>query len=185
LRATWDVGDYLTDQRATFCNRKLEIKIGGNMKKSLLLITMMLLSAAWVVAQSTSSAQSTGQNGTASSQSSASDQSSQTASSSGMTGETIHGCLSGSAGNYTLTDSATGKTYNLSGDSTDLSAHVGQDIQVKGSAANSSAGMNNQSSNPSSSASSSGTSGAGQSATASETFNVTNVTKISDTCSTK
>src|SRR5213595_3949199 len=52
------------------------------------------------------------------------------ASASGQT--TIEGCLQGSDGNYTLTDKS-GTTYQLQGDTSKLSAHVGHEVQITGS----------------------------------------------------
>lgn len=52
---------------------------------------------------------------------------------SGQDNETVEGCLNGSAGNYTLTDSATGKTYTLRGDIATLSDHVGHEVRLTGS----------------------------------------------------
>ncbi len=170
------------------------------MKKSLLLITMLLLSAAWVVAQSTSPAPSTSQPGAAA-QSSPSGMGSQTspadqgsAKASAKSENSIRGCLGGSAGNYTLTDSATGKTYKLTGSDSDLSAHIGQEVELNGSSASASAGMTGSAaSNPSGSAASSGAAGSaattpGASSTGAveaSNFNVKSVTKIADTCSNK
>jgi hypothetical protein len=178
------------------------------MKKSLLLITMLLLSAAWVVAQSTSPAPSASQPGASDSQAtpaspSASSQSSvgsQTsagdqAKASADANNTIRGCLSGSAGSYTLTDNASGKSYNLTGKTDDLSAHVGQEVEINGASASASTGgaMGSSASNPSGSASSNAgassaagapsASGAGQAVASS--FDVKSVTKIADTCSNK
>jgi hypothetical protein len=44
---------------------------------------------------------------------------------------TIQGCLDGSDGNFTLTDT-TGATYQLTGKTEGLSAHVGHTIRVTG-----------------------------------------------------
>lgn len=44
---------------------------------------------------------------------------------------TVQGCLSGSEGNYMLTDK-NGTTYQLSGDTAKLSDHVGHEIKVTG-----------------------------------------------------
>jgi hypothetical protein len=46
---------------------------------------------------------------------------------------TVEGCLSGSDGNYMLTDK-NGTTYQLTGDTAKLSDHVGHEIKVTGSA---------------------------------------------------
>ena len=87
----------------------------------------------------------------------------------------IQGCLSSSAGSYTLTDPS-GKTYQLEGETAKLSDYVGHEVQLAGKES-----------------SSSGTTGSGSSsdlalfpATSSQSlkFNVSKVKKISDTCTT-
>lgn len=45
--------------------------------------------------------------------------------------QTIQGCLSGSNGNYTLTDKS-GKIYHLAGDTSQLIKHVGHEVEVTG-----------------------------------------------------
>jgi len=89
----------------------------------------------------------------------------------GQTGEqaqsqTIQGCLSGSSGNFTLT-SDSGQTYQLVGTTDELNNHVGHEIQVTGTItpASTTSGQTNPS---------------GQ--TAANTFNVSSVKMISDTC---
>ena len=52
--------------------------------------------------------------------------------SSGSMAMTVDGCLSGSAGSYTLTDKASGMTYNIAGDTSKLSDHVGHEVRVTG-----------------------------------------------------
>src|SRR6184192_4812865 len=49
-------------------------------------------------------------------------------------GNSIRGCLSGSAasGNYTLTDSQTGATYTLMGNTDALRTHVGEQVEITG-----------------------------------------------------
>jgi hypothetical protein len=84
------------------------------MAKTFLLAICLLLSAAWLQAQS--QYPQTG--------------STQTGASSGQT--TVQGCLQGSDGNYTLTDKS-GTTYQLQGDTSKLSAHVGHEVQITGS----------------------------------------------------
>ena len=141
-----------------------------------LLFTVLLLSTTWIVAQdsSTSGSQSS-QPGSSSSQG---DQSSNAQSGMSSGSETsIEGCLSGSAGSYTLT-SSTGTSYQLTG-SDDLSKHVNQQVRVKGTQSGSSASSSATPSSSSSASSPSSTSGASQPA-----FNVSKVSKISDTCST-
>jgi len=87
-------------------------------------------------------------------------------------GNAVEGCLSGSAGNFTITD-ATGTTYQLAGDTSKLSDHVGHEVKVWGE------------SSGGSSASASGSSGATSSASSQPTLNVTKVKMISSSCSTK
>jgi len=115
-------------------------------------------------------------------------QTTQTSSSSSDTNaQTIEGCLAGSAGNFTLTDQS-GKSYQLAGDTSKLSDHVGHQVQITGSEAAGSSSASSPSSSsstsPSSSASSStgaGASGAGASSGQS-TFNVKKVKMISASC---
>ena len=108
---------------------------------------------------------------------------------------TIDGCLSGSAGNYTLTDSS-GMSYQLQGETSKLSDQVGHQVQIKGTktasasattpsgdtatASTDSSGSNASSSTASKpSASASNPSG---SASAAIQFNVSSVEKLSDSC---
>jgi len=81
------------------------------MKKAIITTLMLLASAAWAVAQSYPSQTS---------QSSSSDQT-----------KTIQGCLSRSDGGYTLTDKA-GTAYQVTGETAQLSDHVGHEVQIKG-----------------------------------------------------
>lgn len=123
------------------------------MKKTLLL-SSFLLCALYVVAQSFSSQSST----------------SSTALTSASEHQThVRGCLSGSSGNYTLT-SKSGKTYQLSGDTSKLSEHVGHTVEITGTKAS-----------PSTGASASTSSAAGTNTP--ETLDVTSVKHISPTCS--
>jgi hypothetical protein len=149
------------------------------MKKIFSLVAAILLSAAWVVAQDAAQAGSS--------------TSSQTASS--ATEMTIEGCLSGSAGNFTLTDNA-GKSYQLQGDNSKLTDLVGKQVSMKGtqtataSATTPSGGTASANTDQSGSAASSSTAqkptdnAAGSSAGASAAiqFNVTSVEKLSDNC---
>jgi hypothetical protein len=74
-----------------------------------------------------------------------------------------------------LTDSATGKSYTLAGDTSKLSDHVGHQVRVTGSPG----------SGGDSSASSAGAgAGASSSAAGGTTFNVKKVKMISSSCST-
>jgi hypothetical protein len=153
---------------------------------SKVLFTMLLLST-WVVAQDSSTA------GTQSSQpgssSSQSDQSSSTQASSGMSSgseTSIEGCLKGSAGSYTLT-SSTGSSYQLTGSTDELSQHVNQQVRLKGTPITASASASTSPSAASSSStpsSSTGSSTPSSSSSSQQSFTVSRVTKISDTCST-
>ncbi|HET8887473.1 MAG TPA: hypothetical protein VFQ41_01115 [Candidatus Angelobacter sp.] len=171
------------------------------MRKTFLITAILLLSAAWAVAQTspsmpqsttpeTSTQQSTSPTSTSPSQKPATPDTSSTTTQTTTTQTTqtstdsstsIEGCLSGSAGNFTLTDQS-GKTYQLAGETSKLSDHVGHQVRIMGNDSSSSASGSSSpsSSNPSSSA---GASGAGSSGTQS-TFTVNKVKMISSTCST-
>jgi len=82
------------------------------MKKISLATLTLLLCAVWAMAQSYPS---------------------QTSHSAGAA-KTVQGCLSQSNGNYVLTDKS-GTAYQLGGDTSQLSAHVGHEIQIKGTMA--------------------------------------------------
>lgn len=87
--------------------------------RHLLLFSVLLLGVSWAAAQ-TSPTQGT----------------------SGSTGqETVKGCLSSSGGNYMLTDK-NGKTFELTGNTSKLSEHVGHEIKVTGTAGSASASSN-------------------------------------------
>ncbi|HEV8182019.1 MAG TPA: hypothetical protein VGQ61_06570 [Candidatus Angelobacter sp.] len=174
------------------------------MRKTFLITAILLLSAAWAVAQTspstpqsttpdTSSQQSTSPSSTSPSQqpdtSSTTTQTTttQTTQTSSNSSTSIEGCLSGSAGNWTLTDQS-GKTWQLAGDTSKLSDHVGHQVRLMGSDNSSSASGSSSpssssptSSNPSSSA---GATGAGSSSGTQSTFTVNKVKMISSTCST-
>ncbi len=132
------------------------------MKKILLLSSILLLSVTWALAQYGSQS-STSQSSTSSE-----------SSNSGMSKTTLQGCLSGSNGNYTLTDSS-GATYQLTGDTAKLEKHIGHTIQVTGTPQTSSA-SNTTSGNPSGSMSGS--------AEAQQTFDVTSFKHVSGKCNT-
>lgn len=100
------------------------------MKKLLLLSSILLLSAVWAVAQY--GGQDNNQNNPSSASSSASSGS-----------MTVQGCLSGSDGNFTLTDKS-GIAYNLTGDTSRLQAHVGHTISVTGMSSSSSGSASGQ-----------------------------------------
>ena len=97
--------------------------------KQLLLVGVMLLSGAWVAAQSTSSPSSSG---SSESGSAASSQSGSDAGQSAGAHQSVEGCLSGSDGKYTLTDKQ-GTAYQLTGDTSKLAEHVGHEVKITGS----------------------------------------------------
>jgi ABC-type oligopeptide transport system substrate-binding subunit len=167
------------------------------MRKTSLITAILLLSAVWAVAQtspssapqSTAPQQSTSPSSTSPSQQPAAPDASstttqttttQTTQTSSDSGNSIEGCLSGSAGNWTLTDQS-GKTYQLSGDTSKLSDHVGHQIRVMGT--DNSSAASSSGSSPSSSSASSAT-GAGSSSGSQPTFTVQKVKMISSSCPT-
>ncbi|HZI55981.1 MAG TPA: hypothetical protein VFF39_04365 [Verrucomicrobiae bacterium] len=163
------------------------------MRKTYLIGAILLLSSVWALAQTTPSSQQPATPGASSPSSTSPSQQPSTPDSSTTTQTTtttssqtstdsstgIEGCLSGSAGNFTLTDQS-GKAWQLAGDTSKLSDHVGHQVRIMGDSG-SAAG-----SSPSSGAgSSAASSGAGAAAGASgSTFNVKKVKMISSSCST-
>ncbi|HEY1525510.1 MAG TPA: DUF5818 domain-containing protein [Candidatus Angelobacter sp.] len=166
------------------------------MRKTYLIAAILLLSAVWAVAQTspstppstapdTSSQQSTSPSSTSPSQQPATPDNStttqttttQTSQTSSDSGTSIEGCLSGSAGNWTLTDQS-GKTWQLAGDTSKLSDHVGHQVRIMGTDNSGSASSTGGAASPSSA------SGAGSSAASQSTFTVKKVKMISSTCST-
>lgn len=129
--------------------------------KKMFLVLSLFLCAAYVAAQ-TSPSQST--NPTSS-------QSNPTSSQSTSDHQTkVRGCLSGSNGNYTLTEKS-GKAVQLSGDTSKLTEHVGHTVEISGTE-----------SSPTTGSSAASSSAAGS--TTGPTLNVTSVKHISPTCST-
>jgi hypothetical protein len=123
--------------------------------KHMLILSVLLLGVSWAVAQdSTTQTQPQDSSPTAS----------QTATGQTTAGAktSVEGCLSGSDGKYTLTDKQ-GMTYNLEGDSSKLSEHVGHEVKITGTTASTANGAS---------------SGMGSS----QTINVTSVKHISKTC---
>jgi cytoskeletal protein RodZ len=115
------------------------------MRKVYLVTAILLLSSAWVLAQSSTppvvpdNSQSVNpqnpSNTSSASQQPAIPDKSETgtqASSSGQTAQTVEGCLGGATGGFTLIDSS-GKTYQLAGDTSKLSEHVGHMVRITGS----------------------------------------------------
>jgi hypothetical protein len=83
----------------------------------------------------------------------------------------VTGCLNGSSGNYTLTDSS-GKTWQLSGDTSKLSEHVGHQVEITGTPASASSSTGNPG------GASAGSSGSSEQST----LNVTSMKHIATTC---
>ena len=92
--------------------------------RHLLLFSVLLLGATWAAAQNYPSQTS-------------STSSSQTTPTSAGAETTVQGCLSGSDGNYMLTDKQ-GNTFQLTGDTAKLSEHVGHEVKVTGTASSAS-----------------------------------------------
>ena len=92
----------------------------GFVTRTLTLVFVLLLSAAWLQAQQYP------QTGSSQSGSSASAQAS-----------TVQGCLQGSNGNFTLTDNAD-TTYQIQGDTSKLTEHVGHEVRITGTTSTSS-----------------------------------------------
>ena len=126
------------------------------MRKLFLLVSVLLLGLSWAIAQDSTSQGSSTASGS-------SGQTSRT----GAGQMTVEGCLSGSNGNFTITDK-NGTSYQLTGDSAKLSEHVGHEVKVTGTSGSAGAGASG------STESSAG--GTGQ------TLQVTSLKHISKTC---
>jgi hypothetical protein len=104
------------------------------------------------------------------------DQSSQSSSQMGTSNsaqnQKVEGCLSGTEGNFVLTNRA-GTTYKLQGENSELSNHVGQEVRIVGTESNAGSAASTTSST-SSEASSNPSNG--------NTIIVQKVKKISDAC---
>lgn len=122
------------------------------MRQIFLLVSILLLGLSWAVAQDTTSPTASGQ--------------SSRTSAGGDT--TVQGCLSGSAGSYTLTDKH-GMSYQLTGDTAKLSEHVGHEVKVTGT-------TSSADSSPSAGTASAGSTGSQQ------TLQITSVKHVSKTC---
>ncbi len=144
------------------------------MKKAILLSSLLMLCTALALAQDTQS-------------SSPSDNASASAGS-----NTVQGCLSGSSGNYMLTD-ATGVMWQLQGDESKLSANVNKEVEVTGTtgaeaSASATNGPDSSTAGNTSSGAAGGTSAgasadASANANAAKTLNVTSIKKVADSCS--
>jgi len=134
------------------------------MRKSLLITAILLMSSAWVVAQSSSTAPAVPDNSQSTSQqaNAAQEQESKGAE---VAQHRIEGCLTKVTGAYHLTEDS-GKVQTLIGDTHLLAEHNGQQIQVWGA----------EVINPHGTASSAGSP---------PTFTVTKVKMVSATCPSK
>lgn len=99
-----------------------------------------------------------------------------------QTGNTMRGCLGGSTGNYTFTDSNTGTVYNLTGSTDDLSSKVGHEVEITGQPASSAS--TSDSPNNNSGANSTSETDASSAKGSSTMLQVSNVTDVADHCST-
>jgi hypothetical protein len=126
------------------------------MRKAYLIIAIVLLASVWGIAQSgtppapqpttSASSQSGSQQSAYPSTTPASSQqpgtdTSQTGTQAALPDhpeQTIEGCVHGSSGSFTLTDTS-GKLYQLTGDTGKLGDHVGHQVRITGSAESASA----------------------------------------------
>jgi hypothetical protein len=113
------------------------------MRKFSLISAILLLASAWVLAQNSTPPTSQYPSSAPSSAQSAGQDAQQTATQAGKDAEhaatgNVEGCVGGSAGSYTLTDSS-GKSYQLAGDTSTLADHVGHQVKVSGTLASAAA----------------------------------------------
>jgi hypothetical protein len=87
-----------------------------------LLLSLLLLTSCWAIAQNYPSQNTSTQTG---------QMNSPTTSTKDAGSQSVVGCLSGSDGNYALS-TKDGKSYNLTGDTSILSEHIGHTIRVTG-----------------------------------------------------
>lgn len=149
------------------------------MRKLYLITSILLLSSVWLVAQSSPATQqpSTDQSSpsaTSPSQTSPTQSTAPDTTQTSTSNTSIEGCLSGSSGNFSLTDTA-GKTWQLSGDTSKLTEHVGHEVRITGSEAGGS-------SSGAGAAGSSASAGAGGASGSQSSFTVQKVKMISSSC---
>lgn len=97
------------------------------------------------------------------------------------TPKTIEGCLNHAAVGYVLTD-ASGIQYNLQGDSSQFSSHIGQEVSVTGQLTRTTASTSaTNSDNPDSKASSSASDS--HAVKSDNMINVSKIDKVGDSCS--
>jgi hypothetical protein len=100
------------------------------MKKIYLVTTLLLMFAISMAAQQAKTAPQQAGSNAAQAQSGSPEQNAPAA----KAESTIQGCLAASGSSFTLTDKA-GKTYQLEGDSSKLTSHVGHELQLTGTEA--------------------------------------------------
>lgn len=125
--------------------------------RHLLLLSILLLGTSWAMAQNDPSQTAPTQT-----------HPSQEMSASSGTNTSVQGCLSGSDGNFMLTDK-NGTTYQLTGDTAKLSEHVGHEVKVMGSTS-------------SASSSGAGTPPGAMGETSKQSLQVSSIKHISKTC---
>lgn len=104
---------------------------GYGMRQIFLLVSVLLLSLSWALAQDATQGSTTPARGTNPMNS---------GQNSAAAGEkTVTGCLSGSNGSFSLTDKH-GNSYQLTGDNAKLSEHVGHEVRVTGTPSPSASG---------------------------------------------
>lgn len=135
------------------------------MRKWSLITAILLALSAWVVAQSSSAPPATHDSQQSTSQQPDAQQQQKEATGANHNAQTIEGCVTRGATGYTLTDNS-GKTYQLSGDTSQLAAEDGHWDRVTGTQAG-------------------GAAGAAASAGAPPTITVTKVKVLQTTCPTK
>jgi hypothetical protein len=142
------------------------------MRKMFLLLSLGLLSACLALAQDASPAgQSTTPNADSSNTTTSAGQ--PAADDSNNSAGAIQGCLSGSDGNYMLTQDGTGASFKLMGDESKLKKHVGHEVSVTGQASGDAG---------SGSASNQGQGDTSSSGSAATTIQVTDVKMVSKQC---
>lgn len=169
------------------------------MKKAMLLSAAITLCTCLALAQDTPSTGTSSQTGSTAN-STTQGNTDQNASANSGSSNTIEGCLTGTSGNYMLTD-ATGISYKVQGDESQLSSNLNKQVEVMGtvgssasaSASNnadtnapnssSASGQPNQGGNPNASGAGGASTGATATATASKTLDATSVKAVGDTCS--
>jgi hypothetical protein len=140
------------------------------MKQMFLVLSVLLLGLTWAVAQDSTTQSSPSSASQSSAGSDSSGMASSTPTQAGSNGQvTVEGCLSGSSGNYTLSDK-NGVTYQLTGDTAKLSEHVGHEVKITGmSGSGAASGGENAS-------------GASSGANAGQSLQVSSVKHVSKTC---